>query len=798
MRIGHRIPQLPTALNSNSVEEVWDGEKLGQTRFLPFESDGVRPVLAAKTSQSRFSAVARFCGLLLAILFSATLSAETPLDQVRSGLHDLAIDPEQTYRVREMQFARGGVKIFLTEGVLAFAKPVHGRVIAAVFTTQPVDAGDAEILTFPPNRAERSSLASFTGSPNLDEHFTSALMFFGDNTGPELLAQIREHAVVHPGPDVLTSLTKAGDAALQSNAAQIDVRLIATLLDQHAPERGFFYALIGGRDKGAFNFAYQPDQPDPVTFGRVTAKDQNTNAFFQIWSAFQPHGTVPAPVPPNTISDYRIEASIAPDLSLAATAQFDYAAQPGDGAVIQLLLSSHLRVKSASVDGESAEIYQHPTVLTAMMGSGGATGFLLVTKAPLIRATHHHLRLTYQGTVVHKTSQGSYFVDDRASWYPYLNPVRSTFDLTFHCPESLRLVSTGEPVSEDVANGIRTVHRRTSVPTVLAGFNLGEYVFNSSSQGEYGIEVYANRSNISTTDILSQTASILDNYTSLWGHLPLHSVAVSPIEGYFGQAFSGLIYLSDVSYILEQDRPASLRNPRFDSFFSQMLLPHEVAHQWWGNLVSPADYRSNWVLEGLSNYVALRYLESSKGPAVAQELLTGYGNELVAKRQGKPVDSYGPVVFGERLLDNYGGGVWHDIVYEKGAWIFHMLRQILGDKGFTEMQRRLLRDYSSLPISNDDLRREAAALVPVEMPDRSLNEFFDTWVYGTGIPALSLSGQELVLSEVDDDFAVNVPLDCQLSDNKRVRRWIHAVSGGNAVSSSRSCQLPPHSSFLYH
>jgi hypothetical protein len=738
----------------------------------------------------------RICCLLFAIFFSASLAAETPLDQVRSGVRNLAIDPEQTYRVRELQFARGGVKIYLTEGVLAFAKPVHGRVIAAVFTTQPVDAGDAEILSFLPNRAERSSLASFTGSPNLDEHFTSALMFFGDNTGPELLEQIREHAVVHPGPDVLPNLAKAGDAALQANAAQIDVRLIATLLDQHAPERGFFFAMIGGRDKGAFNFAYQPDQPDPVTFGRITAKDQSASAYFQIWSAFQPKGMPPAAVPPNAISDYRIEATISSDLSLAATAQFDYAAQPGDGTVIQLLLSSHLQVQSASVDGEAAEIYQHATPLAAI--GVGAAAFLIVSKAPLSAATHHQLRLTYQGTLVHKTSQGSYFVDDRASWYPYLNPVRSSFDLTFHCPETLRLVSTGEPISEDVANRIRTIHRRTSVPTALAGFNLGEYVVNSAPHGDYRIEVYANRSTVSPADILSQTADILDNYSAHWGRLPLHSVAVSPIEGYFGQAFSGLIYLSDVSYILEQDRPASLRNPRFDAFFSQMLLPHEVAHQWWGNLVSPSDYRSNWVLEGLSNYVALQYLESAKGPAVAQELLTGYGAELAAKRQGKPVDSYGPVVFGERLLDNYGGGVWHDIVYDKGAWIFHMLRQILGDQRFTELQRRLLRDYSSGPISNEDLRREAAALVPAEVPDHSLNEFFDTWVYGTGIPSLSLSGQELVLSGVDEDFAVNVPLNCQLPDGKAVRRWIHAVSGSNAVPSSRACKLPSHAAFLYH
>ena len=153
----------------------------------------------------------------------------------------------------------------------------------------------------------------------------------------------------------------------------------------------------------------------------------------------------------------------------------------------------------------------------------------------------------------------------------------TTFDLTFHCPaESARRLS-GELLSDEVANGIRTVHRRTQVPEPLAGFNVGDYEERTIERGPYRIEVFDNHSEHLATrpaELPSQAANILANYTARWLPLNIHSVAISPIEGYFGQGFPGLIYLSSISYVREEDRPAQLRNALLDSFFSEMLLPH--------------------------------------------------------------------------------------------------------------------------------------------------------------------------------------------------------------------------------
>jgi hypothetical protein len=733
-------------------------------------------------------------GWLLLLLAVATglNAADTTLAEVRSGLKQLAIDPANTFRVRDLLLARGGVKIYLTAGVLAFATPIHSRIVAAVFTTQAVDAGDAEMLTFPPNGSERASLASFNGSPNLDEHFTSAVLFFGDDTAAELLGQIQRHPL-HPVPEMAAAMQQSGDAALRLNAGELDVRLTAALLDQHTPEHGFFYAMVAGRDKGPFDFAYQPDQPDSVTLGKVASKAGNA-PYFQIWSSFHPRGAPAVKAPASVVNDFRIESTVHADLSLSAQARFDYMAQTGGGRVINLLLSSRFQARSATVDGQPAEVCQHPTALSET--SGGAAPFLIIAATALAPGTHHQVAVEYDGTVIRRTLQGTYFVDDRNSWYPFVNPMRASFDLIFHCPESLQLVATGEPVSEDVISGVRNVHRKTIAPQALAGFNLGEYSIDSSQHGPYRIEVFSNKAAGSSAGIPAQTAAILERYTALWGPLNLHSMAISPIEGYFGQGFPGLIYLSDISYTLEQDRPAALRNPRLDSFFSQMLLPHEVAHQWWGNRVASEDYRSNWIVEALANFVAMQYLEASHGKSAADELLNSYRQELAGIQQGKPTESLGPVVFGERLLNNYGIYAWHAILYEKGTWIFQMLRQRMGDAAFAELLRRLLHNHSVSPLGNEDLRREAAALMPAGAPDQNLNAFFETWVYGTGIPTLSITGQELMLSHVDDDYLVDVPLTCQGVDGKRLTRWLHASAGTNPLP-GRNCRIPDRDTFLY-
>ena len=240
-----------------------------------------------------------------------------------------------------------------------------------------------------------------------------------------------------------------------------------------------------------------------------------------------------------------------------------------------------------------------------------------------------------------------------------------------------------------------------------------------------------------------------------------------------------------------------------DAFFSSMLLPHEVAHQWWGNVLFSDDYRSNWVIEAMANDSALQYLSETQGREAADAVLEQYRLELLFPRGTGTVESAGPVDFGVRLIDTAGLQTWHTITYEKGSWILHMLRDRIGSDGFLALQSYLLKNYRTVPITNEEFREAAARFVPAGLPDRDLRIFFDTWVYGTGIPHIvsKTQGREwsFVVSRVDESFTADLPLSCKDRAGKAETRWVRAVEGENSVSlaTGTTCSLPSPKQYLY-
>ena len=744
-----------------------------------------------------------FC-CLFALISALSAATSNSAANVALALHQMALDPEQTYRVRDLHLSRGDIKIYLTEGALSFVTSVEGRVVAALFTTQGIEAGDAEVLLLPPQRSERASLASFAKTPNLDEHFTTALFFFSDNTGKELLTQLGEQPI-RKSPETAAQIASTMDPIVRDVSSQIDVRLVQALLDNHNSEEGFFYALIAGRELGTFDVIYEPDDFEPVSMGRVASAADN-QLKFQLWTAFRPRHAPAFVDPISRLSNYRIDTTIRPDLTMSVAASFDVVASPGEGRVLAFDLSGRLKISSATIDDKPAEVFQRDSIRLAELKSLGT--FLLISDAPLAAGKQYRVELHYEGSVIRQTQDGSYFVDERNAWYPHRNPMLATFDLTFRSPANLVLVSTGDLVSDETNGDVRTVHRRTGVPEPLAGFNLGNYDLSAEQHGLYRVECYANKGSITflnnpdqgLQDVSKETERILDYYTQRWIQLPIHSVAVSPVPGYFGQGFPGLIYLSSVSYMRREDRPAQLRGPRMDAFFSGLLLPHEVAHQWWGNIVSAADYRTAWLIEAMANYSALQYLEKTEGAATVEAALDRYRDDLTVEENGKTIDSAGPVDFGLRLLNNASTRVWHTVLYEKGTWILHMLHQRLGEENFAKMQSRMLQEYASKPISNEDFRKTASSFIPEGAPDKTLALFFDSWVYGTGIPKMLLKaegeGGLLQVTGVDEDFTADVPLTCQSKSGKEEIKWVRVSSGSNSIETA-GCRLPSPHSFLY-
>ena len=755
--------------------------------------------------------------------------------EIASQFEHLGLDPNETYHVRDFQLVRGDLKFYFTDGTISFATPVAGRPMAMVFSALDNEFGDAELLVLPPRRSERQSLASFTKSPNLDEHFRAAVFFFTDDTRAEILRQVEKH-LSEKTPEVVGEMSKQWDSVLRNLAADLDVRLIASLFDGHSPSHGLFDGVLNGRQLGTFDVVYQPDDPEPIAIGSVDGGSDPPH--FRLWASFMPRRPPSPESPPGglKLTNFRIDTTIHADLTQSSVTEVDVSFQHAPVRTIELEISSRMFVTGAAVDGEPAEVFQHNSVRNEsglMM-----TIFVIVTRHMLEPGKTHTVKIHHEGNVVQQTETGVYYVADRNAWFPHAGMDAAQFDLTFRCPRSLGVVSTGELIDEHFENAAegeqRVVHRKMRIPGRFAGFNIGEFESLSVDHGPYRIECFGNRAlfakigaaraasgqNISTstsavvaterlTEMSADVAEIMDEFSREWGPLPSKHIAVSPIPGYFGQGFPGLIYLSTLSYMHSEERPFEARDSQLNTFFSQILLAHEVAHQWWGNVVAPAGYRSDWIMESLANYAALEMLERRKGEEALNRVMALYRRELVSlMKNGQRVDSAGPLELGQRLNELGGPEAWRIITYEKGSWVMHMLRQRMGREAFEEMMRRLVRDYANRPLSNEDFQKMASEYVPAGEPDRSLDLFFDTWVYGTGIPRLRLkppgNGHKeytLVQSGVSDDFTVDVPLVLTESQGKRQVKWARSVSDDVPIEApsarSTTLQLPRPEDFLY-
>jgi aminopeptidase N len=283
--------------------------------------------------------------------------------------------------------------------------------------------------------------------------------------------------------------------------------------------------------------------------------------------------------------------------------------------------------------------------------------------------------------------------------------------------------------------------------------------------------------------VADDVAAAAEFYRARFGEPPINLIEVSPVPGRFGQGFAGMIYLSTLSYLPVTARPLSLMPVWQQVFYGSLLRAHETAHQWWGNTVTAGAYRHEWLMEALSNYSALLYLESRSGPKFMDTMLEQYKLELLAKGlDGETAESQGPVVQGRRLENSNNPNAWNAVAYGKGTWIIHMLRRRMGDAQFTKMLAELRRRYEWKTLDTEQFRLLCAEFLPANSPDPKLETFFDQWVYGTGIPTLkmtySVKGKPgawkltgtIAQSDVPDDFSVTVPVEIQTGHGKVIRQ----------------------------
>lgn len=769
----------------------------------------------AECDYTRFMRFRRVFVLLFLLVPAGAFAQPSPREFL-AALNALRLDPHSEFTISpkdHIELRQGDVVLSFSEGRLAFFQPFEGHVTGLVFS------GLGHALAHPRDPVEKQQLANFLGAPILDQTFVSGYIRFTDDSGENLLAQLKAAGLTPVGDNGFITQWNAQISRLNPTHS------LRILLERYTKDpRHFLHAGLDGVTTGPFDILLDDSRAENVFLGQ--ARRVGTSIFYDVWASYAMPG-FHAPKNPYDALHYQVDTSIESDNSLFATTSLEVRALTGTEQVVFVQLARVLKVESVSQpDGVALPFFQNEGLTEREVTTRGDDTLCVFLPKPPAAGETITLRLKYHGNVIADAGNGVLFVGARESWYPHYGDTAefAGYDLSFRWPKRLRLVATGEKSGEHEEGDFRSATWKTQVPVPEAGFNLGEYAAATLTAENHTIEVYANRqleqaiaarlksptddaspsthipigefpvarttaplAPPSPADTLKQLAREIDSsirfYEQYSGPFPFRNLGVSQIPGTFGQGWPGLVYLSTLSFLPPDAQQRAGLDTSGQEQFSDLVPFHEVAHQWWGNVVGWSSYRDQWMNEAIAAYLSLLFADSQKGQDKAlRSWLERYRKRLITKTPNEEVApaDVGPLILGSRLSSSKSPNAYDVIVYLKGAWVMHMLREMLRqpsakepDARFAAMLRSLVVKYARTGLSTEQLQKEVEAVMTPSMDlegGRSMEWFFDQYVRGTGIPHYKIEYTskktekgfivkgKLMQSEVPRSFIAPVPL----------------------------------------
>ena len=189
---------------------------------------------------------------------------------------------------------------------------------------------------------------------------------------------------------------------------------------------------------------------------------------------------------------------------------------------------------------------------------------------------------------------------------------------------------------------------------------------------------------------------------------------------FYAQTFGEYPFVSDKYGMSEFSWGGAMEHSTNTSYGYQLVngqhnydyvMAHELSHQWWGDAVSPQSWPNVWLNEGFATYCEALWAEHLNGPTGYQNYMNSFWSSSFSGSVYNPSDLFGSTV------------------YDKGGWVQHMLRHVVGDANFFNA----MRDW----YANNDNGAANTAQYQATQEIRyagSLDWFFQEWVYGTGQP----------------------------------------------------------------
>ncbi|MFD7750485.1 M1 family metallopeptidase [Streptomyces sp. NPDC059698] len=196
------------------------------------------------------------------------------------------------------------------------------------------------------------------------------------------------------------------------------------------------------------------------------------------------------------------------------------------------------------------------------------------------------------------------------------------------------------------------------------------------------------------------------------------------------EAYGVLVADSPIGFALETQTlslfgKSFFTEPAYPQWYVESVMIHELAHQWFGNSVSPASWSDLWLNEGHASWYEARYAEEKGGGTLERRMREAYRlSDRWRAAGGPPARPDGPAP-GQKL------SLFRPVVYDGSALVLYALRQEIGEAAFDRLERTWVRAHRDATAATADFTRLASRL-----SGRDLTAFFEGWLYGKKTPPM--------------------------------------------------------------
>ena len=370
-----------------------------------------------------------------------------------------------------------------------------------------------------------------------------------------------------------------------------------------------------------------------------------------------------------------------------------------------------------------------------------------------------------------RTFFGDNWPNNARHWLPVVDHPsdKATCDFMVTAPARYRVIANGKLVAEHVMpNGQKLTHWHEGTPIPTKVMVIGAAQFAVEEVGNVaGIPVqswlYPRDSTKGFIDYKPARA-MLQFFIDKIGPYAYEKLAnVESTTMFGGMENASCIFYNEKAIVGRKD------------INMEALLAHEIAHQWFGNSASEADWPHVWLSEGFATYFSALYLEHAYGRDTLNRILNTNKGQVFRfaglRPNGTIVDSTATDLIS--LLNPNS--------YQKGGWVLHMLRHEVGDEVFWQGIRAYYARYR-----DSNARTAGFQQIMEKTAGRSLDTFFRQWLYQPGYPDLSwrwrydAAGKTLVISVTQQQPAATtftLPLVFSLQDgvNRDLARSVRVV-----------------------